>query len=89
MIKCKRCGSKKVFTETKGSQTGIYCSECGKWIKWGTKEEIRLIRHTYSSKWSDREKLEEIENIVYKFKNQFNHTSPMDLMFEIMEVLDR
>lgn len=43
-IKCK-CGSTNVFLESKGSQVGIYCAECGKWIKWATKEEARLIRH--------------------------------------------
>lgn len=59
-IKCK-CGSTKVFTETKGTQTGIYCSECGKWIKWATKEEIRLINH---KGMSAEEKLDKIEQIV-------------------------
>lgn len=48
-IKCKKCGSTKVFTDTKGSQTGIYCSDCGKWIKWATKDEIRLIEHNLTS----------------------------------------
>lgn len=48
-IKCKKCGSTKVFTDTKGSQTGIYCSDCGKWIKWATKNEIRLIEHNSTS----------------------------------------
>ena len=44
-IRCKKCGSTKVFIDTKGNQTGIYCSDCGKWIKWATKDEIRLIEH--------------------------------------------
>lgn len=48
-IRCKKCGSTKVFTDTKGSQTGIYCSDCGKWIKWATKDEIRLIDHNSTS----------------------------------------
>lgn len=43
-IKCK-CGSTNVFLENKGSQVGIYCSACGKWIKWATKEEARVIKH--------------------------------------------
>lgn len=81
MIECKRCGSKKVFTEEKGSQTGIYCSECGKWIKWGTKEEIRLIHHTSSSNLSDKEKLGRIENIL---DDEYNCK-----VERIREVLDR
>ncbi len=48
-IKCKKCGSTKAFTDTKGNQTGIYCSDCGKWIKWATKDEIRLIEHNSTS----------------------------------------
>lgn len=48
-IRCKKCGSTKVFTDTKGNQTGIYCSDCGKWIKWATKDEIRLIEHNSTS----------------------------------------
>lgn len=48
-IRCKKCGSTKVFTDTKGSQTGIYCSDCGKWIKWATKNEIRLINRNSTS----------------------------------------
>ena len=47
--KCK-CGSENVFLEENGSQTGIYCSECGKWIKWVTKDEIRLIKHNYENR---------------------------------------
>ena len=44
-IECNKCGSENVFLEKKGNQTGIYCAECGKWIKWATKEEIRVIEH--------------------------------------------
>ena len=44
-IECNNCGSENVFLEKKGNQTGIYCSDCGRWIKWATKEEIRVIEH--------------------------------------------
>lgn len=39
---CK-CGSTKMFTEVKGLSTGLYCENCGKWIKWLNKDEIRLF----------------------------------------------
>lgn len=42
--KCK-CGCNDFFFVDKGNQKGIYCTKCGKWIKWATKEEARLIRH--------------------------------------------
>ena len=41
---CK-CGSTSFFTEKKGTATGLYCSECGKWYKWLTKDEARLYEH--------------------------------------------
>ena len=41
---CK-CGSEKFFIKPSGNQTGLYCSECGKWQKWLTKDEIRLFNH--------------------------------------------
>lgn len=47
-LECK-CGNKNnFFVETKGNQKGIYCSDCGKWVKWATKDEIRLLEHRES-----------------------------------------
>lgn len=44
---CK-CGGKNFFIKQSGNQTGLYCSECGKWQKWLTKDEIRLFNHKKS-----------------------------------------
>ena len=41
--KCKCGNTTKFFTETKGSNIGLYCKECGKWIKWLNKDEDRLF----------------------------------------------
>lgn len=41
---CK-CGSTTFFTEQHGNNLGLYCSECGKWQKWLTKDEARLYEH--------------------------------------------
>ena len=41
--KCK-CGSTDLFTEQKGNNLGLYCAECGKWIKWLNKDEARLFK---------------------------------------------
>ena len=40
---CPHCGSTDVFTKEKGAQTGLYCGDCGKWIKWVGKDEKNLI----------------------------------------------
>jgi hypothetical protein len=37
---CK-CGCKEVFIQSEGIHTGLYCADCGKWIKWLSKDEIR------------------------------------------------
>ncbi len=39
--KCK-CGHDDFFFADKGNQTGIYCSCCGKWLKWADKDEQNL-----------------------------------------------
>lgn len=42
-MQCNRCGSTFLFAEESGNQTGVYCAKCGKWIKWATKDEKRVI----------------------------------------------
>ena len=39
---CKKCGSTDLYTDQKGNNTGLYCSDCGAWIKWLSKEELRV-----------------------------------------------
>ena len=39
--KCK-CGRDDFFFANKGNQKGIYCSYCGKWLKWADKDEQNL-----------------------------------------------
>lgn len=41
--KCPKCNSTNLFTRKKDTQTGLYCKECGKWIKWLNKEEARVF----------------------------------------------
>lgn len=43
LFSCEKCGSVDVFIKKSGNQTGLYCGDCGKWIKWLTKDEIRLV----------------------------------------------
>lgn len=39
--RCK-CGHDDFFFANKGNQKGIYCSYCGKWLKWADKDEQNL-----------------------------------------------
>lgn len=42
---CKKCGSISLYTNSKGNQTGLYCNNCGAWIKWLNKDEIRAFEY--------------------------------------------
>ena len=52
-FKCK-CGSESFFIQSKGSQIGLYCSVCGKWQKWLTKDEVRQLS-TRRIHWTQKE----------------------------------
>lgn len=41
-FKCTKCNSEDLFIEKSGNNTGLYCSDCGKWITWLNKDEMRL-----------------------------------------------
>lgn len=42
---CKKCGSIALHTEVKGNNTGLYCDDCGAWIKWLGKDELRAFNY--------------------------------------------
>lgn len=43
---CKKCGSVSLHTEVKGNNTGLYCDDCGAWVKWLGKDELRAFEHS-------------------------------------------
>ena len=47
---CKKCGSISLHTEVKGSNTGLYCDDCGAWVKWLGKDELRAFEHSQKGK---------------------------------------
>ena len=47
---CKKCGSISLHTETKGNNVGLYCDDCGAWIKWLGKDELRAFEHAHKYK---------------------------------------
>lgn len=40
---CKKCSGDDFWFMKKGEQLGIYCKNCGRWLKWADKDE----RHLY------------------------------------------
>lgn len=47
---CKKCGSISLHTEVKGNNTGLYCNDCGAWVKWLGKDELRAFEHSKKTK---------------------------------------
>ena len=43
---CKKCGSISLHTEVKGNNVGLYCDDCGAWIKWMSKDELRAFEYS-------------------------------------------
>lgn len=48
LFRCDKCGSTDVFIKKVGTQIGLYCGDCGTWIKWLRKDEIRLAERQIS-----------------------------------------
>lgn len=46
---CKECGCISLHTAKKGNNTGLYCDDCGAWIKWLGKDELRALEHSQKS----------------------------------------
>lgn len=47
---CKQCGSISLHTEAKGNNTGLYCDDCGAWVKWLGKDELRAFEHSKTTR---------------------------------------
>ena len=56
---CKKCGSIDLHTEVKGNNTGLYCNDCGAWIKWLGKDELRAFEHSMREATKEEEYLYE------------------------------
>lgn len=39
--KCIKCGSTDTIVKSNGPHKGLYCANCGKWLKWLSKKEKR------------------------------------------------
>ena len=55
--KCPKCNSKNLFVKKVGNNTGLYCGDCGAWIKWVGKNELRVFEYLNRQKYVDEEML--------------------------------
>ena len=70
---CKHCGNTDVHSfvlKHKGSQIGLYCKNCGRWIKWVGKTELRAVKASGVVEEVDQSQ-SQIPNIYSKVHNKF------------------
>ena len=80
---CKKCGSILLHTEPKGNNVGLYCDDCGAWIKWLGKDELRAFEH------SMREATKEERESVNKYIESISKPTGNTFTSTIKERLDR
>lgn len=82
---CKKCGSISLHTETKGSATGLYCDDCGAWVKWLGKDGKRAYEYAMrnATKQESKSTSNYIESISKPTGVHFNNES------DIFERLNR
>lgn len=74
---CKKCGSISLHTEVKGSNTGLYCDDCGAWVKWLGKDELRAFEHSKKNQ------------ILAQMRDTAPDKSIIQRLNEFVEFLDR
>lgn len=52
--KCNKCGCEEFYIKESGTQTGLYCKKCNKWIKWLSKKEVTEFNSKSFSTIEDR-----------------------------------
>ena len=81
-----QCGSSDFFIEEKGAKTGLYCESCGKWIKWLSKEEVRLFKH--KQKESENMSNQEFIQTSSLFAKEIGYISNETLKNIVKDTLD-
>ena len=56
---CKKCRGTSLHIEIKGNNTGLYCNDCGKWLCWLSKDDLRAFE--YSQKKENKNENEVVD----------------------------
>jgi transcription elongation factor Elf1 len=75
---CKYCDSKNLFIKKTGNQTGLYCGNCGKWLKWLGKEELRLAEIF----------IKENNSIIKKYANKTYTCNDIENLKELLDTTE-
>lgn len=63
---CKKCGSISLHTEVKSNNTGLYCDDCGAWVKWLGKDELRAFENSKKEKYNNE--LSDNKDLIIRLK---------------------
>lgn len=55
---CRKCGDSSFYLQQKGMQVGLYCSACGSWIKWVSKQEQVIYKNRGMRIYAQSEEVE-------------------------------
>lgn len=66
---CRKCGSAELFIKENGTQVGLYCSDCGAWQKWLSKDEQRLAQQWIDNLKSGTSKVDNNDTLNNKIGN--------------------
>lgn len=94
---CPHCGSIDVFMKAKGSQTGLYCGDCSKWIKWVSKSESELVERFIAENKNKRIIIQEGIGVkelrqlydLQSLNNALNEDEFMEIVGIYKKVIDR
>lgn len=82
--KCSKCGCENFFTKKSGNQTGLYCSKCGKWIKWLGKDELRVFENDKKRKYTR----EEVSEEIYHLRRWCDDSAFLAAVDEVLEMFE-
>lgn len=89
---CK-CGSNKVFIQENGTQTGIYCKECGKWIKWIGKKEIpfaeEYIKEQNKNDNSNTNKIDEVKKFIMDILDEYSNVASSESIYDLVDTTNK
>lgn len=89
---CRKCGSVALHTEVKGNNTGLYCDDCGAYVKWLGKDELRAFE--YSMREATKEKHESVNKYIQSISkptgvNLFDNSTIVERLKRFVEEIDK
>ena len=63
-IVCRKCGGFGFYLQNRGMQVGMFCDNCGSWMKWVGKKDLDLYKRRGYKIFAQNEKVELKQNKV-------------------------